>query len=144
MSYGHSRVWHQDVAVDLRRNSTARKIREGSHLRAPHRQISVLDAAVERTGFLVDGRLSYADINLMPILHRLSQAPEGNVALGGALCIYRNTMSRTQRELAFSAPVLPKVRQVVLSEGHKNTDSPPLTPAPKWPLLARNGTAGAS
>ena len=50
-----------------------------------HRQISVLDAAVERTGFLVGGRLTYADINLMPILHRLSQAPEGNVALGGAV-----------------------------------------------------------
>ena len=49
-----------------------------------HRQITILDAAVKKTGFLVGDRFTFADINLMPILHRLSQAPEGNDALAGA------------------------------------------------------------
>jgi glutathione S-transferase len=47
------------------------------------RQISILDAAVESTGFLAGDRFTFADINLMPILHRLSQAPEGKEALAG-------------------------------------------------------------
>jgi glutathione S-transferase len=50
-----------------------------------HRQISILDAAVENTGFLAGGRFTFADINLMPILHRLSQAPEGKEALAGTI-----------------------------------------------------------
>ena len=49
-----------------------------------HRQIVVLDAAVRETGFLAGKRFTFADINLMPILHRLSQAPEGKDALAGA------------------------------------------------------------
>jgi glutathione S-transferase len=49
-----------------------------------HRQITILDAAVKKTGFLAGDRFTFADINLMPILHRLSQAPEGNDALARA------------------------------------------------------------
>jgi glutathione S-transferase len=49
-----------------------------------HRQIAILDAAVKTTGFLVADRFTFADINLMPILHRLAQAPEGNEALARA------------------------------------------------------------
>jgi glutathione S-transferase len=49
-----------------------------------HRQIAILDAAVKATGFLVADRFSFADINLMPILHRLAQAPEGKDALARA------------------------------------------------------------
>jgi glutathione S-transferase len=49
-----------------------------------YRQITILDAAVKETGFLVGDRFTFADINLMPILHRLSQAPEGNDALARA------------------------------------------------------------
>jgi glutathione S-transferase len=49
-----------------------------------YRQITVLDGAVKNTGFLVGDRFTFADINLMPILHRLSQAPEGNDALARA------------------------------------------------------------
>ena len=40
-------------------------------------QIGILDSAVARTGYLVGDALSFADINLMPILHRVRQAPEG-------------------------------------------------------------------
>jgi glutathione S-transferase len=49
-----------------------------------HRQITILDAAVQTTGFLVGEQFTFADINLMPILHRLSQAQEGNDALAHA------------------------------------------------------------
>jgi glutathione S-transferase len=49
-----------------------------------HRQITILDAAVQPTGFLVADRFTFADINLMPILHRLAQAPEGKDALARA------------------------------------------------------------
>jgi len=49
-----------------------------------HRQITILDTAVKTTGFLVADRFTFADINLMPILHRLAQAPEGKDALARA------------------------------------------------------------
>lgn len=51
---------------------------------ALRQQIDVLDKAVAGTGHLVGDRFTYADINLMPILHRLKQAPEGARALAGA------------------------------------------------------------
>jgi len=47
-------------------------------------QIEVLDRAVAQTGHLVDGQFTFADINLMPILHRLQQAPEGAATLAAA------------------------------------------------------------
>jgi glutathione S-transferase len=40
-------------------------------------QLSILDKAVASTGHLVGDRVTLADLNLMPILHRLGQAPEG-------------------------------------------------------------------
>jgi glutathione S-transferase len=69
-----------------------------------HRQITILDAAVKPTGFLVADRFTFADINLMPILHRLAQAPEGKDALAraGHLSKYyeqhaqRNSFRRTR------------------------------------------------
>ena len=48
------------------------------------RQVGVLDKAVAATGHLVGESFSYADINLMPILHRLGQFPEGGAALAAA------------------------------------------------------------
>lgn len=51
---------------------------------AVHEQVDVLDKAVAGTGHLVGERFSFADINLMPILHRLGQAPEGAEALAAA------------------------------------------------------------
>ena len=45
-------------------------------------QLAVLDKAVAKTGHLVDDVLTFADINLLPILFRLRQAPEGAEALG--------------------------------------------------------------
>lgn len=48
-------------------------------------QITILDAAVKATGFLVTDRFTFADINLMPILHRVAQAPEGKDALAQAV-----------------------------------------------------------
>jgi glutathione S-transferase len=62
-----------------------------------HRQIAILDAAVEATGFLAAGRFTFADINLLPILHRLSQAPEGRDALAGAVQLSKYYEQHSQR-----------------------------------------------
>jgi glutathione S-transferase len=53
-------------------------------------QIAVLDKAVAKTGYLVDDQFTYADINLLPILYRLQQLPEGAQAFAAAthLCCY--------------------------------------------------------
>jgi glutathione S-transferase len=51
---------------------------------AVREQVAVLDKAVAATGHLVGDRFTFADINLMPILHRLQQAPEGAEALAAA------------------------------------------------------------
>jgi len=47
-------------------------------------QVAVLDRAVARTGHLVGNAFTLADINLMPILHRLKIPPEGAAALAAA------------------------------------------------------------
>ncbi|MFI5001490.1 MAG: glutathione S-transferase family protein [Reyranellales bacterium] len=47
-------------------------------------QLAVLDKAVARSGHLVGDRFTFADINLLPILHRVRQAPEGAEALAAA------------------------------------------------------------
>jgi glutathione S-transferase len=47
-------------------------------------QIGVLDNAVARTGYLVGEDITFADINLLPILHRVQLAPEGARALADA------------------------------------------------------------
>ena len=51
---------------------------------AVREQLAVLDKAVAVTGHLVGDRFTFADINLMPMLHRLGQAPEGGAALAEA------------------------------------------------------------
>jgi glutathione S-transferase len=51
---------------------------------AVREQIAVLDRAVAQTGHLVGRQFTFADINLMPILHRLQQAPEGAATLAAA------------------------------------------------------------
>lgn len=48
------------------------------------KQVDVLDKAVARTGHLAGEQFTFADINLMPILHRLGQAPEGAATLAAA------------------------------------------------------------
>ena len=40
-------------------------------------QIGVLDKAVAKTGYLVADQFTFADINLLPILYRVRQFPEG-------------------------------------------------------------------
>ena len=47
-------------------------------------QLGILDKAVARTGYLVDDRFTFADINLMPILYRARQFPESAEALAAA------------------------------------------------------------
>lgn len=47
-------------------------------------QIEVLDKAVAPTGYLVGHDLTFADLNLLPILHRVQLAPEGAGALAAA------------------------------------------------------------
>ena len=51
---------------------------------AVHAQLEVLDHAVAGTGYLAGGRFTFADINLLPILHRVGQFPEGARALAAA------------------------------------------------------------
>jgi glutathione S-transferase len=53
-------------------------------LPALRQQLGVLDRAVATSGFLVDDLFTFADINLLPILYRLRQAPEGAEALAAA------------------------------------------------------------
>ena len=47
-------------------------------------QIGVLDKAVAKSGYLVDDQFTFADINLLPILYRVRQFPEGAEALAAA------------------------------------------------------------
>jgi glutathione S-transferase len=47
-------------------------------------QLGILDRAVAATGYLAGDRFTFADINLLPILHRVGQAPEGAAALAAA------------------------------------------------------------
>jgi len=55
-------------------------------------QLGILDRAVARTGYLAGDRFTFADINLMPILHRVGQFPEGAKALAATtnLAAYYN------------------------------------------------------
>jgi glutathione S-transferase len=48
-------------------------------------QIGILDTAVAKTGYLVGDQFTFADINLLPILHRVGQFPEGSRALAETL-----------------------------------------------------------
>ena len=56
---------------------------------AVHEQLGILDKAVARTGYLVGEQFTYADINLLPILYRVRQAPEGAAALAAATHLTR-------------------------------------------------------
>lgn len=47
-------------------------------------QVAVLDRAVAPTGYMVGESFTLADINLMPLLHRLKIPPEGAAALAAA------------------------------------------------------------
>src|SRR5262249_39042377 len=53
-------------------------------LPAVREQIAILDKAVAATGHLVGEQFTFADINLLPILHRVQQAPEGDAAVTAA------------------------------------------------------------
>src|ERR1700722_16002927 len=48
---------------------------------AMREQLGILDHAVASTGYLAGDQFTFADINLMPILHRVGQFPEGAEAL---------------------------------------------------------------
>jgi glutathione S-transferase len=56
---------------------------------AVRQQIAVLDKAVAATGYLVGEQFTFADINLLPILHRVGQAPEGAETLAAAAHLAR-------------------------------------------------------
>jgi glutathione S-transferase len=51
---------------------------------AVREQLGILDKAVAGTSHLVGDHFTFADINLMPLLHRVGQAPEGAAALAEA------------------------------------------------------------
>jgi glutathione S-transferase len=52
---------------------------------AVREQLGVLDRAVAGTGYLVGDQFSFADVNLLPILHRVGQFPECAAALTAAI-----------------------------------------------------------
>ena len=64
---------------------------------AVREQIGILDKAVAGTGFLAGGHFTFADINLMPILHRLRQAPEGAKEVAAATHLARYYEQHPQR-----------------------------------------------
>jgi glutathione S-transferase len=51
---------------------------------AVREQIQLLDKAVAKTGYLAGDQLTFADLNLMPILYYIKQFPEGAEAMAGA------------------------------------------------------------
>jgi glutathione S-transferase len=51
---------------------------------AVRQQLGILNDAVAGTGYLVGDQFTFADINLLPILHRVQQPPEGAEALAAA------------------------------------------------------------
>jgi glutathione S-transferase len=51
---------------------------------AVQEEIDLLDRAVAKGGFLAGDSFTYADINLMPILFRVQQLPEGAAAVAAA------------------------------------------------------------
>ena len=51
---------------------------------AVRKQLGILDKAVTGSGHLAGDQFTFADINLMPILHRVRQGPEGAQALAAA------------------------------------------------------------
>ena len=53
-------------------------------LPAVRERIAILDKAVASTGHLAGDQFTFADINLLPILHRVQQAPEGAEAVKAA------------------------------------------------------------
>ena len=53
------------------------------------KQIGILDNAVAKAGYLVDDQFTLADLNLLPILDRISLAPEGAEALAAAANLTR-------------------------------------------------------
>ena len=56
---------------------------------AVREQLRVLDKAVASTGHLVDDQFTFADINLLPILYRVGQGPEGRDALAATAHLAR-------------------------------------------------------
>lgn len=56
---------------------------------AVREQLGVLDKAVAATGHLAGDLFTFADINLLPILYRVRQAPEGAEALAAATHLAR-------------------------------------------------------
>jgi glutathione S-transferase len=60
-------------------------------------QIGVLDKAVAATGYLVGDSITFADLNLLPILHRVQLAPEGATALADTTHLVRYFERHTAR-----------------------------------------------
>jgi glutathione S-transferase len=69
-------------------------------------QIGVLDRAVAKNGYLVDGEFTFAEINLLPILYRVQQAPEGAEALAAATHLARYYDQHAARP-SFKSTILP-------------------------------------
>jgi glutathione S-transferase len=64
---------------------------------AVREQLGILDRAVANTGHLVGDQFTFADINLLPLLYRVRQAPEGAETLAAATHLARYYDRHTAR-----------------------------------------------
>jgi glutathione S-transferase len=73
------------------------------------KQIELLDRAVAKTGYLAGDQLSFADINLMPILFYVRKFPEGSEALTAAkhLAAYYDRNAKRPSFLNTDPPPVP-------------------------------------
>jgi glutathione S-transferase len=76
-------------------------------------QIGVLDRAVAKNGYLVGEQFTFADINLMPILYRVRQAPEGALAAAKNLARYYDQHAER-----------PSFKSTILPSGPPRRDTP--------------------
>jgi glutathione S-transferase len=68
-----------------------------STLPAIAQQMLVLDRAVSETGYLVGSELTFADLNLLPILASVWSYPEGREAIGRVSALRRYLMRHAER-----------------------------------------------
>ena len=106
-------------------------------------QIAVLDKAVARSGYLVGDRFTFADINLLPILYRLGQAPEGAQALAGAAHLARYYERHAARP-SFTRTIPPDGPSARANPRSSNSAISPRASPPSMPSSIRASSSPAS
>ncbi len=81
----------------------------GAVTSALNEEIGLLDRAVAKSGYLAGDALTYADINVMPILYYVRQFPEGGAAIaaGKALSSYYDRLAARESFQNTAPPPMP-------------------------------------